>query len=167
MRLCILSPRVCGHVLARSCVGVCCESESVCLTDGARCLPRASRLQPRFHLMGEAVWGAHKLEASAEVNSVRVGEDVQSLLADFLPTLIELERGGAGIAPTALDKGFLGCSSLAGLPLVRERRPKSKAKKPKVRKVSPAGREQAGDADAKAHARGQDHARTDGGTGKE
>ena len=27
--------------------------------------------------MGEAVWRAHKLESSADVNTVRVGEDVQ------------------------------------------------------------------------------------------
>ena len=50
------------------------------------------KLQPRFHLMGEAVWDAHKLESSAETNTLRVSEDVQQLLADFLPSLIHVQR---------------------------------------------------------------------------
>jgi len=33
--------------------------------------------------MGEAVWAAHKLEASAAVNAVQVGEHVQ-LMLDFM-----------------------------------------------------------------------------------
>jgi len=41
------------------------------------------KLSPRFHLMGEAVWAAHKLEASAAVNAVQVGEHVQ-LMLDFM-----------------------------------------------------------------------------------
>jgi len=51
------------------------------------------KLQPRFHLMGEAVWEAHRHECNADVNTVRVGDDVQGLLADFLPALISVERG--------------------------------------------------------------------------
>jgi len=41
------------------------------------------KLSPRFHLMGEAVWAAHKLEASAAVNTVKLGEHVQ-LMVDSL-----------------------------------------------------------------------------------
>jgi len=43
--------------------------------------------------MGEAVWEAHRHECNADVNTVRVGDDVQGLLADFLPALISVERG--------------------------------------------------------------------------
>jgi hypothetical protein len=50
------------------------------------------KLQPRYHLMGEAVWRAHKLESFADINTVNVGEDVQALLSDFLPTLIHVQR---------------------------------------------------------------------------
>ena len=41
------------------------------------------KLSPRFQLMGEAVWAAHKLEASAAVNTVQIGELVQ-LMVDSL-----------------------------------------------------------------------------------
>ena len=41
------------------------------------------KLSPRFHLMGEAVWAAHRLEASAKVNSVHVDETVQRILFGF------------------------------------------------------------------------------------
>ena len=57
------------------------------------------KLQPRFHLMGEAVWDAHKLESSADSNRVRVSENVQQLLADFLPSLIHVQRDKEGRDP--------------------------------------------------------------------
>lgn len=41
------------------------------------------KLSPRFHLMGEAVWASHKLEAAAAVNTVKLGENLQLMVDSF------------------------------------------------------------------------------------
>jgi hypothetical protein len=104
------------------------------------------KLQPRFHLMGEAVWDAHRLESSADPNTVRVSEDVQALLADFLPSLIHVQRGKAG--PEGLERarssgisdGALGeAQSDATSGLHRRKKRSSKAKEGRTHKDSTKG----------------------------
>ena len=85
------------------------------------------KLQPRFHLLGEAVWDAHQLEASAEPNTVRVSEDVQALLADFLPSLIQVQRDKLGPEDRALSDGALADPD-ANVGLHRRKKRSSKAK---------------------------------------
>lgn len=98
------------------------------------------KLQPRFHLMGEAVWDAHKLESSADSNRVRVSENVQQLLADFLPSLIHVQRDKEGRDALVDGDSEPGPSNISSIGLHRRKKKSSKTRESRGQKEGRGGR---------------------------
>jgi len=80
------------------------------------------KLQPRFHLMGEAVWDAHKLESSAETNTLRVGCTVARR------KIQKPERGGG----KKREEGVEGAGGVRRASWPRRACPRSRRRKRKI-----------------------------------